>query len=94
MAAGVLNTPMAIEVSIFIVRAFVHLRQMLLSHEDLSRKLAALERKYDSQFKVVFDSIRELMVQPQPPASQRKMIGFGLKEPRASYRKKEAKKSV
>jgi len=56
-----------------IMRTFVRLRQMLASHADLARKLQALERKYDAQFKVVFDAIRELM---QPPEPKRKPIGF------------------
>jgi hypothetical protein len=88
MAAGVLNTPLAIEVSIFIVRAFVRLRQMLLSHADLARKLDALEKKYDDNFKVVFEAIRALMAPPEKP---KKKIGFGLREKQAGYGKKEEK---
>ena len=61
MAASVLNTPGAIEASIFVVRAFARLRKMLTAHKDLERKLVALEKKYDEQFKIVFDAIRELM---------------------------------
>jgi hypothetical protein len=49
---------------------------MLLSNADLVRKLAALENKYDAQFKVVFDAIRELMLPPEPPAPAKKQIGF------------------
>ncbi|MHC4674484.1 MAG: hypothetical protein ACYTBZ_18515 [Planctomycetota bacterium] len=55
------------------MRTFVRLREMLASHKDLARKLANLERKYDAQFKVVFDAIRELMTPPDP---KRKRIGF------------------
>jgi phage regulator Rha-like protein len=74
MAATVLNTPRAVEMSVFVVRAFVRLRQMLATHADLARKLAALEKRYDAQFKVVFDAIRELMI---PPESKKKRpIGF------------------
>jgi hypothetical protein len=51
----------------------VRLRQLLASHEDLARKLNALERKYDQQFKVVFDAIRELMA---PVAKPARRIGF------------------
>ena len=58
------------------MRTFVRLREMLLSNAELARKLAALENKYDAQFKVVFDAIRELMLPPDPP--QRK-IGFILR---------------
>jgi len=61
------------------MRAFVRLRQMLGAHADLARKLAALERKYDSQFKAVFDAIRELMT---PPAQKKRPIGFGPWEDR------------
>jgi hypothetical protein len=60
MAASVLNTPRAVETSILVVRTFVRLRQMLTSHTELARKLAALERKYDEQFRVVFEAIRQL----------------------------------
>ncbi|MGB7622472.1 MAG: ORF6N domain-containing protein [Terriglobia bacterium] len=73
MAASVLNTPRAIEVSVFIVRAFIRLREILASHKDLARKLESLERKYDAQFKVVFDAIRQLMAPPRP---KRRRIGF------------------
>ena len=55
------------------MRAFVRLRSMLAGHADLARKLATLERKYDAQFKVVFDAIRELMA---PPAKTRRPLGF------------------
>ncbi len=61
MLASVLGSPRAVQVSIAIVRAFVHLRQLLSTHGELARKLTALERKYDEQFKVVFDAIRALM---------------------------------
>lgn len=72
MLSAVLRSPRAVQVSIEIVRAFVRLRAMLVGHADLARKLAALERKYDAQFKVVFDAIRELMTPPKP----RRPIGF------------------
>jgi len=60
-------------VNIEIMRAFVRLRAMLATHAALARKLATLERKYDAQFKVVFDAIRDLMA---PPAKARRPIGF------------------
>jgi hypothetical protein len=60
-------------VNITIMRTFVRLREMLLSNADLARKLDALEKKYDAQFKVAFDAIRELMT---PPESPRRQIGF------------------
>ena len=55
------------------MRAFVRLRQMLTTHIDLARKIDALERKYDTQFKIVFDAIRQLMIPPEP---KRRRIGF------------------
>lgn len=73
MLASVLNSPRAVQASIEVVRAFIRLRQLLTSHEDLARKLAALEKKYDAQFKVVFDAIRQLMT---PPTPHQRQIGF------------------
>ncbi len=73
MLASVLNSPRAIEVSIFVVRAFVKLREMLAPHRGLARRLDEMEKKYDAQFKVVFDAIRELMKPPEKPLRK---IGF------------------
>ena len=73
MLSSVLRTKRAVRVNIEIMRAFVQLRQMLSSHADLAQKLEALEKKYDAQFKVVFDAIRELMAPPVPP---KRRIGF------------------
>jgi hypothetical protein len=73
MLSTVLRSERAIQVSIEVVRAFVRLRSMLAGNADLARKLAALERKYDVQFKVVFDAIRELMA---PSSKARRPIGF------------------
>ena len=73
MLSSVLRSERAVRVNIEIMRAFVQLRQLLSSHADLSRKLEALENKYDAQFKVVFDAIRELMTPPEPP---KRRIGF------------------
>jgi hypothetical protein len=73
MLATVLNSPIAVRASIEVVRAFVRLRQMLASNAELARKLAALEKKYDAQFKVVFDAIRQLMIPPEKPKGR---IGF------------------
>ncbi len=75
MAANLLNSARAVQVSIYVVRAFIHLRKMLASHADLARKLDALERKYDAQFRVVFDAIRRLMA--PPPEPKRPPMGFG-----------------
>jgi hypothetical protein len=73
MLSSVLNSERAIKVNIEIMRAFVRLRRMLASHADLARKLDSLEKKYDAQFKVVFDAIRQLMTPPEP---KRRHIGF------------------
>jgi hypothetical protein len=73
MLSSVLRSKRAVQVNIEIMRAFVRLRRMLASHADLARKLGALEKKYDAQFKVVFDVIRELMAPPEP---KRRAIGF------------------
>jgi hypothetical protein len=74
MLSSVLNSPRAVQVNVQIMRTFVRLRRMLASNEDLARKLAALEKKYDIQFKAVFDAIRQLMAPQQPP--KRRRIGF------------------
>jgi len=73
MLSSVLRSKRAVHVNIAIMRTFVPLREMLLSNTDLARKLAALEKKYDAQFKVVFDAIRELMT---PPEKSKRQIGF------------------
>jgi hypothetical protein len=74
MLSSVLRSPRAVQVNIAIMRAFVRLREMLMSNADLARKLLALENKYDAHFKIVFDAIRELMEGPPPPEKPR--IGF------------------
>lgn len=73
MAASVLNSATAVDVSVQVVRAFVRLREMMYSNAELARKLIEIETKYDAQFKVVFDAIRQLMTTPEP---KRKQIGF------------------
>jgi hypothetical protein len=74
MLSSVLRSPRAVQVNIAIMRAFVRLREMLMSNADLARKLLALENKYDAQFRIVFDAIRELM--EGPPPAQKPRIGF------------------
>ena len=74
MLSSVLRSPRAVQVNIAIMRAFVKLREMLASHRDLARRLDEMESRYDAQFKVVFDAIRELMTPPETP---RRRIGFG-----------------
>jgi len=75
MLSSVLNSERAVQVNIEIMRAFVKLREMLASHKDLALKLAEMEKKYDAQFKVVFDAIRELMT-PIEPLPKLRRIGF------------------
>ena len=85
MLSGLLNSDRAIEVNIAIMRTFVRLRRMLETHEQLARKLAEMEAKYDEQFKVVFDVLNALMA---PPEEKRKRIGFAVRERRSGYRVK------
>jgi len=87
MAATVLNSPRAVEVSVYVVRAFVQMRELAASHQDLAKRLNALEKKTEAlamqhdafsrntraQLKQVFDAIRQLMTPPEPP---RRPIGF------------------
>ena len=88
MLSSVLNSRRAIEVNILIMRAFVRLRGMMSSHKELLRKLEEMEMKYDDQFRVVFEAIRQLMTPPEPP---RKKIGFEAKEAAAPYGKGKSK---
>ena len=74
MLSSVLRSLRAVQVNIAIMRAFVRLREMLMSNADLARKVLALEARYDKQFKIVFDAIRELM--EGPPPSPKPQIGF------------------
>lgn len=82
MLSSVLNSKRAVEVNIMVVRTFVKLRKMIATHKDLTRKLSELEKKYDGQFKVVFNALRQLMAEPEP---KEKKIGF-IKERQARYR--------
>lgn len=76
MLANILNSERAAQTSVQVVRAFVRLRQLLATNAGLARKLASLEKKYDAQFKIVFDAIRQLMT---PPETKRREIGFHVK---------------
>ncbi len=78
MLASVLNSQIAVSASIQVVRAFVKLREMIASHRDLVRRMDNLEKKYDAQFRGVFDAIRELMEPPKPveePETPKQPIG-------------------
>lgn len=76
MAANVLKSTKAVDVSIQIIEAFVRIKKMLVSYKDLARKVESMEKKYDKNFKVVFDALRKLIAPPEP---KRKQIGFGGK---------------
>jgi hypothetical protein len=82
MLSSVLNSPRAVQVNIQIMRTFAKLREIISQHKDLARRLDELEKKYDAQFKVVFDAIRELM---KPPESKKRPIGFLVEEPKVPY---------
>ncbi len=84
MVATILNSPVAVQASIHVVRALVKLREMLATHKVLARKLEEMENKYDAQFKVVFDAIRQLMA--PPPEPKKRKIGFIVRERSAQYR--------
>ncbi len=86
MLSSVLNSARAVQVNIEIMRAFVRLREILANHKDLARKLDAMEKKNDAQFKVVFDAIRQLRSPPEP---KKRKIGFIAKERAAKYGKPE-----
>jgi len=73
MLSSILRSKRAIQVNIQIMRTFTKIREMLISHKDLARRLDDLEKKYDSQFRVVFDTIRQLLV---PPGAKKRKIGF------------------
>jgi hypothetical protein len=80
MLSSVLRSKRAVLVNVEIMRTFVRLREILASHKDLARKLDKLERKYDAQFKVVFDAIRQLM---SPPADEKSRGHIGFRAPTA-----------
>ena len=73
MLSSVLNSERAVQVNIQIMRTFTRFREMLMTHKDLKEKIEAMEQKYDYQFKIVFDAIKELL---EPPEKTKKKIGF------------------
>jgi hypothetical protein len=83
MLSSVLRSPRAALVNIEIMRAFVRLREMIATNRDLARRLDELEKRYDAQFKGVFDAIRQLMA---PPAKPRRSIGFRVEAGGPAYR--------
>ena len=103
MAATVLNTPRAVEVSVYVVRAFVRLRELVTSHRDLAKRLDELEhttealamrhdtfsRNTKNQLKQVFDALRELMTPPDPP---KRPIGFVIDDKASKKAENKGKK--
>ena len=77
MLASVLNSPLAIETSVLIVRAFVKLREILSTNAELAKKIMELEARYDRHFKVVFQALRELM-NNEIPKKERPKIGYRI----------------
>jgi hypothetical protein len=91
MLSSVLSSKRAIQVNVQIMRVFTHLRQMLSTHEDLKKKIEAMEKKYDQQFQVVFEAIRQLL---ETEAKPRKKIGFMVKENLAAFGKRAGRKPI
>ena len=85
MLSSILTSDRAIDVNIAIMRTFVRLREILATHKELAGKLDELEKKYDKQFAIVFDAIRQLMTQPEKP---KRPIGFTVDEPKTDYKSK------
>lgn len=88
MAANVLNSLQAVEMSVHVIRAFVQMRRMLATHKELTRKLSELEHKvgkHDEQIQVIIDAIRQLMTPPEP---KKRKIGFLVEEKAAAYGRK------
>jgi len=92
MLSSVLNSLTAVQVNIQIMRTFAKLREILSRHRDLAKRLDELEKKYDAQFRVVFEAIRELMA-PSELQPQKKRIGFVVEEPKVPYRTRMKRKS-
>jgi len=86
MLSSVLNSETAIQVNIQIMRAFTKLRQLLSTHEEMKKKIEAMEKKYDESFKIVFEAIKQLIETDDKP--KKKRIGYTVKEKQASYGRK------
>ncbi|MFH1581340.1 MAG: ORF6N domain-containing protein [Pseudomonadota bacterium] len=92
MAASVLNSERAIHVSVYVVRAFVKLREMVSTHKELALKFLEMEQRlesHDEQIQAVFEAIQQLMTLPAKP---RKKIGFIVKEKQAAYSRRGIKR--
>jgi len=84
MLSSVLKSERAIQVNIQIMRAFTQLRQLLSTHKDLKKKIEAMEKKYDENFRIVFEAIKQLLEAPEKP---KKKIGYTVKEMQKVYSK-------
>jgi hypothetical protein len=91
MLSSVLRSKRAVQVNIQIMRAFTQLRKMLSTHEDLKRKIESMEEKYDQQFQVIFEAIKQLLSEEDKP---KKKIGFTVKEKRKDYGKSAKNKKL
>ncbi len=89
MLSSVLRSNRAIQVNIQIMRAFTQFRQMLSTHKDLKRKIELMEKKYDENFKIVFQAIKQML---ETDEKSKKKIGFAVKEKQKAYRRKTRKK--
>jgi phage regulator Rha-like protein len=85
MLSSVLKSERAIQVNIQIMRAFTQLRKMLSTHKDLKRKIESMEKKYDQQFQIVFEAIKQLLATDE---KRKKKIGYTVKEKQKTYGKK------
>jgi len=86
MLSSVLKSERAIQINIQIMRAFTQLRKMLSTHKDLKRKIESMEKKYDEQFQIVFEAIKQLLSEEDKP---KKKIGYTVKEKQKKYGKKK-----
>jgi len=100
MAANILRSPKAIQMSVFVVRAFIRMRQMLIEQRGLARKLTALEEELTARLDVhetaineILGQIRRLLSLPPEPETPKKRIGFLLEEPKVPYLTKKKRKS-
>ena len=91
MLSSILRSKRAIEVNVAIVRAFVKLREMMATHKDLKRKIESMEKKYDEQFRIVFEAIKQLLSDEDKP---KKKIGFTVKEKQKAYAKRVKKQTL
>ena len=95
MAANVLNSPMAVEMSVFVVRAFVRMRREMLSRVELEKRLEQLEMTllvHDDALKDLYEKIRPLLL--PPPKREKKKLGFHVEESRSNYRSKRSRKKA